>query len=232
MTTIIDHTALQQDMPQIRPTLQSSVGLGTRTVLISAAAAIGAGAALAFGPTAATDHPAHDRRRRTAEIRQLPVVVRQGEPIGPVTAGTVLRVRPHGQRVGHRRTLGTIPGVPGAVCPDDHRQVPVTGPHQEIRGTGPDSGRQHRRHHDRLRAGPPAVDRGRIVVLRADRPQHHLPVLGQLVHRPERSGCDCPLLGRCRVQVDATAAASGGGRAEAHPKRIRDVRACRPGDGA
>ena len=54
MTTIIDHTALQQDMPQIRPTLQSSVGLGTRTVLISAAAAIGAGAALAFGPTAAT----------------------------------------------------------------------------------------------------------------------------------------------------------------------------------
>ena len=54
MTTMIDHTALQHDMPQIRPTLQSSVGIATRTVLVAAAAAIGTGAALVLSPTAAS----------------------------------------------------------------------------------------------------------------------------------------------------------------------------------
>lgn len=54
MTTTIDHTALQQDMPQIRPTLRSSIGLGTRSSLIAGAAGIGAIAALAFAPTAAS----------------------------------------------------------------------------------------------------------------------------------------------------------------------------------
>ncbi|WP_072804290.1 methylamine utilization protein [Rhodococcoides yunnanense] len=50
MTTTIDHTALQQDMPQIRPTLQNSVGPGSRAVLVTGAAALGAGAALALSP--------------------------------------------------------------------------------------------------------------------------------------------------------------------------------------
>ncbi|MET0199062.1 methylamine utilization protein [Rhodococcus sp. 15-649-1-2] len=53
MTTMIDHTALQQDMPQIRPPLRASVGLGSRTLLASAAAALGAGSALVFSPTPA-----------------------------------------------------------------------------------------------------------------------------------------------------------------------------------
>lgn len=51
MTITIDHVALQQDMPHIRPSLHSSVGLASRTVLTAAAAAIGAGAALSFTPT-------------------------------------------------------------------------------------------------------------------------------------------------------------------------------------
>ncbi|MDJ0395110.1 methylamine utilization protein [Rhodococcus sp. G-MC3] len=54
MTTMIDHTALQQDMPQIRPAMSSSVGLGTRAVLVSSAVAVGAGAALTASPTAAS----------------------------------------------------------------------------------------------------------------------------------------------------------------------------------
>lgn len=54
MTMMIDHTALQHDMPQIRPTLNNSVGLGSRTVLVAGAAAIGAGAALMFSPTASS----------------------------------------------------------------------------------------------------------------------------------------------------------------------------------
>ncbi|MBM7415773.1 MULTISPECIES: methylamine utilization protein [Nocardiaceae] len=51
MTTIIDHTALHQDMPQIRPTLQNAVGLRTRATLTAASAAVGAGAALALAPS-------------------------------------------------------------------------------------------------------------------------------------------------------------------------------------
>ncbi|RRQ27490.1 methylamine utilization protein [Rhodococcus sp. Eu-32] len=51
MTTTIDHSALQQDMPQIRPSLQNAVGLGSRTVLVAGAAAVGAGVALALSPS-------------------------------------------------------------------------------------------------------------------------------------------------------------------------------------
>ena len=53
-TTTLSHTALQQDLPQIRPTLESSVGLGSRTLLTVSAAVVGAGAALALSPTVAT----------------------------------------------------------------------------------------------------------------------------------------------------------------------------------
>lgn len=51
MTTIIDHTALQQDMPQMRPTLTGSVGVRTRAGLTAALAAVGAGAALVAAPS-------------------------------------------------------------------------------------------------------------------------------------------------------------------------------------
>ena len=53
-TTTLSHTALQQDLPQIRPTLESSVGLGSRALLTVSAAVVGAGAALALSPTVAT----------------------------------------------------------------------------------------------------------------------------------------------------------------------------------
>ncbi|MGB3772194.1 MAG: methylamine utilization protein [Rhodococcus sp. (in: high G+C Gram-positive bacteria)] len=54
MTTMIDHTALQQDMPQIRPTLKSSVGTRKRVALTATMAAVGAGTALAVAPSAAS----------------------------------------------------------------------------------------------------------------------------------------------------------------------------------
>ena len=176
-------------------------------------------------PTAAPDHPADRRRRRTAQLRQLPIVVRQGEPIGPVTAGTVVRVRPHGKRVGQRREPRSLAGVPGAVRPDDHRQVPVAGPDQEVGGTGPDSGRHRRRHHDlrrRVRQLVVSARRGRNGVLGADLLQHHVPMLGQLVHRPQRRGGDV----RCSVDAASRwtrrrqrAAAAGPSRTRAGPAR-------------
>ncbi len=45
MTTVLSHGPLQTDVPDIRPTLQGSVGTATRVSLVAAGAAAGAGVA-------------------------------------------------------------------------------------------------------------------------------------------------------------------------------------------
>ncbi|MEV0361675.1 methylamine utilization protein [Nocardia fusca] len=54
MTTLLDHEALPVDMPQIRPELQRSVGLGSRVVLPAAAATAGIATAFVAAPGQAT----------------------------------------------------------------------------------------------------------------------------------------------------------------------------------
>lgn len=53
MTTLLAHGALPVDMPQIRPELERSVGLGSRLALPAATAAAGAVAGLAIAPAPA-----------------------------------------------------------------------------------------------------------------------------------------------------------------------------------
>lgn len=50
MTTLLDHEALPVDMPQIRPELPRSVGLGSRLALPAVTAAVGVATAFALGP--------------------------------------------------------------------------------------------------------------------------------------------------------------------------------------
>ena len=54
MTTVLSHGPLQTDVPDIRPTLQGSVGTATRVSLVAAGAAAGAGLALVATPSATT----------------------------------------------------------------------------------------------------------------------------------------------------------------------------------
>lgn len=54
MTTVLSHGPLQTDVPDIRPTLQGSVGTATRVSLVAAGAAAGAGLALVSTPSATT----------------------------------------------------------------------------------------------------------------------------------------------------------------------------------
>ncbi|MGN2639206.1 methylamine utilization protein [Nocardia takedensis] len=54
MTTLLDHEALPDDLPQLRPELPRSVGLGSRLTLPALSAAAGAGVAFALAPAPQT----------------------------------------------------------------------------------------------------------------------------------------------------------------------------------